>query len=258
MYGAGVYGAATYGTPRDVGGEDANSGNDSVSSRHGIDPQPARNGFVDPGEARHGLARPAAPASSPGAPGDHDNEINGRRVNDNQVNGGWIEVAIRSVAIRSVATQPMATWRTATRRTAVPLRTLLPHDRAAWSTARRGSTVRRGQRQRTTIAATRRPDSTLGPTGIASMTGPTPTASTIGPSLTASPTDPDQSVTYRRDRSATYPAGLWPTCRADRPPESAVRVRHWIAAAPTTRCRPRPSAAQCRRGRTRHVRSSTR
>ena len=83
VYGAGVYGAATYGTPRDLGSQD------DSASRNGAD-APSRNGFVDPGEARHGLARPAAPASSQDAPGDHDNQINGGWVNDDQVNGGRV------------------------------------------------------------------------------------------------------------------------------------------------------------------------
>lgn len=83
VYGAGVYGAATYGTPRDLGSQDESA------SRNGADAAPGRNGFVDPGEARYGLARPSAPPSQ-GASGDHDNQINGGWVNDNQVNGNQV------------------------------------------------------------------------------------------------------------------------------------------------------------------------
>lgn len=93
VYGAGVYGAATYGTPRDLGSQDdsaSRNGVDAAPSRNGADPAPGRNGFVDPGEARYGLARPAAPASSHDAPGDHDNQINGAWVNDNQVNDNQV------------------------------------------------------------------------------------------------------------------------------------------------------------------------
>ena len=170
----------------------------------------ARNGVdAEPG-ARIRRARRARlrPGRTGRAAASQDAPVNGGQINSNQVNGGQVNGNATAAARRRrlLPARPAGGVYGTPRVYGSPRPT--PDDDAGDPTPA------------LTIGASRTLRRSIGPsqTGLR-RSAASPPASTI-PSGTA-PAHRDQRATHRRDRSATCPAGRWPTCRVDRPPATA-------------------------------------